>query len=478
MSEAIALFFSYSHKDEALRDKLAEHLKILERQGVISSWHDRQIGAGSEWATEIETNLNQADIILLLISASFLSSDYCWGIELQRAMERHESGSACVIPVILRPVDWSGAPFGKLQAFPKDAKPITRWDDQDEAMMNVAQGIRAAAEQLRALRQQQRVTGDTVAPSPEDPTTQEIRQSGQGESHYRDEVRHCICEDGGMISPVSRVYLDGLRDSLKLSAEQAGVIEQDTLKPYQTYAQTLSAMLQQEYPLSKAAQSRLERLQKTLNLNDEEVKTLSDRVIAEVAPNPITTKPPSAVKIPPPAAPPLIRGVRGILSSDNIPLESKKGVDYAYLRDLLQAGDWKEADQETTKRMLQAIGKKGWWQVKSRDLLNFPCVDLKTIDCLWVKYSNGKFGFSVQKQIYVECGAELDGEYPGNEIWEKFCDRVGWRIEGNYVSYRDLKKNLSFSPSGELPVIEDWVSLLDLGSWGWDLFSRVETCKL
>ncbi|MDX2213218.1 MAG: GUN4 domain-containing protein [Oculatellaceae cyanobacterium bins.114] len=446
MPEAIALFFSYSHRDEPLRDKLAEHLKILERQGVISSWHDRQIGAGTEWATEIETNLNQADIILLLISASFLSSDYCWGIELQRAMERHESGSACVIPVILRPVDWSGAPFGKLQAFPKDAKPITRWDDQDEAMMNVAQGIRAAAERLKTLRQQQRVTEGGIAPSAQDPTTQQIRQSGQGESHYRDEVQHCFCEDGGMISPVSRVYLDGLRNSLKLSVEQAEAIEQDTLRPYQTYAQTLSAMLQQQYPLTPSAQTLLERLQKTLNLNDEEVKTLSDRVIAEVAPQP----------------------------SDDDDLTSERGIDYTQLRGFLRAGHWEKADQETYRVMTQLVGKsqKSW--LTSHDLFTFPCIDLRTIDRLWVKYSNDKFGFSVQKQIYVECGAQLDGNYPGDDIWYKFCECVGWRVNGKNVSHADLKKNPLFSFPGELPTL----SVLGVKRGGGFIFSRIETCKL
>ena len=143
--EPVEVFFSYSHRDEKLRDKLAPHLSMLQRQGIIKSWHDRKISAGTEWAQAIDDNLNSAGIILLLISADFLASNYCYDIEMQRAMERHEAGEARVVPIILKPVDWSGAPFGKLQAFPKDAKPVTKWTNRDEAFLNIAQGIREAA---------------------------------------------------------------------------------------------------------------------------------------------------------------------------------------------------------------------------------------------------------------------------------------------------------------------------------------------
>ena len=148
MSNAVKVFFSYSHKDEALRDDLATHLSLMKRRGVIEAWHDREITAGSEWANAIDDNLNAADIILLLVSANFLASDYCYDIEMQRAMERHEAKEARVIPIILKPSDWSDAPFGKLQALPKNAKAVTTWQDQDEAFLNVAQGIRRVVEDI------------------------------------------------------------------------------------------------------------------------------------------------------------------------------------------------------------------------------------------------------------------------------------------------------------------------------------------
>ena len=132
-SEPVEVFFSYAHEDEALRDELEKHLAILKWQGVITGWHDRKIGAGREWEGEISTHLNTARVILLLISPDFLASDYCYDVEMKRAMQRHDAREARVIPVILRPVDWKGAPFGKLQALPTDAKSVTTWTNQDEA---------------------------------------------------------------------------------------------------------------------------------------------------------------------------------------------------------------------------------------------------------------------------------------------------------------------------------------------------------
>jgi internalin A len=149
--EPLGLFYSYSHKDENLRDELETHLKLLQRQGAISDWHDRRILAGGEWDKKIDENLEKADIILLLISADFIASDYCYDVEMKRAMERHENKEAVVIPVILRDCDWHSAPFGKLQALPKDGKAVKLWSDRDSAWNNVAQGIRKVIEQVRGF---------------------------------------------------------------------------------------------------------------------------------------------------------------------------------------------------------------------------------------------------------------------------------------------------------------------------------------
>jgi hypothetical protein len=147
--DAIDLFFSYSHRDEALRDELAKQLKLLERQGAIRSWHDRAIGAGSEWRHVIDERLMKARVILLLISADFLASDYCFDLEMKAAMRRHDRKEAAVVPIILRPVEWETSPFGRLQVLPRDGKPITTYSNQDTAFKEVALGIRALVDDLR-----------------------------------------------------------------------------------------------------------------------------------------------------------------------------------------------------------------------------------------------------------------------------------------------------------------------------------------
>lgn len=145
-TKKVKLFYSYAHEDEELRKSLENHLSGLRRSGVIAEWHDRRIVAGSEWKGQIDKSLGEADVILLLISSDFLASDYCYDVEMRRALERHEAGEAVVIPVVLRPVDWSRAPFGKLQALPTDALPVTSWENIDEAFTDVAKGIRAAVD--------------------------------------------------------------------------------------------------------------------------------------------------------------------------------------------------------------------------------------------------------------------------------------------------------------------------------------------
>jgi hypothetical protein len=144
------VFFSYSHKDEDLRNELETHLALLKRQGLISSWHDRRISAGSNFGKDIDSKLESSQIILLLVSAHFLDSDYCYEKEMTRAMQKHQEGSAIIIPVILHPCDWHSAPFGKLRATPTDGKPISMFPNQQEAYAIVARDIREAINLLSA----------------------------------------------------------------------------------------------------------------------------------------------------------------------------------------------------------------------------------------------------------------------------------------------------------------------------------------
>ena len=145
---APTLFFSYSHVDEALRNQFEVHLFALKRQGLIATWHDRRITAGSPVGPMIDANLDASQVVLLLVSSDFIASDYCYEREMARAMERHENGDARVVPVILRPCDWRDLPFAKLLATPRDGKPITTWPNIDEAFLDVERSIKAALKEL------------------------------------------------------------------------------------------------------------------------------------------------------------------------------------------------------------------------------------------------------------------------------------------------------------------------------------------
>lgn len=140
--KAISIFFSYAHQDEKYRDKLEQHLGFLKSTTQLTTWHDRKIMPGEGWDDKIDDQLNLADIILLLISPDFASSEYCWSVETKRALERKEQGDALVIPIIIRPVaGWENTPIGRLQALPKDGKPVVLWRNLDEAYRNIVEGL-------------------------------------------------------------------------------------------------------------------------------------------------------------------------------------------------------------------------------------------------------------------------------------------------------------------------------------------------
>ncbi|XXT24223.1 toll/interleukin-1 receptor domain-containing protein [Sorangium sp. So ce429] len=149
MPEPVNVFCSYSHKDDAFREQLETHLSSLRREGLIRVWTDRQISAGQDWRATIHEQLEAAHLVLLLVSADFIDSGFCFDIELKRVIERHTTREARVIPVIVRDCDWHGTPLGALQALPKDALAVKNWSDRDTAWASVARGIRSAVEELR-----------------------------------------------------------------------------------------------------------------------------------------------------------------------------------------------------------------------------------------------------------------------------------------------------------------------------------------
>lgn len=317
----VSLFISYAREDETDMQELISHLEPLQWSGLVDTWHDGRILPGQEWAEQIRQNLETAQIILLLVSKDFIRSDYCYRVELTKALERHKAGEAHVIPVILRPCLWDyvvigGVRLSDLQALPKGAKPVSQWSDLDTAFTDVARSLAKTIEQLHTAEK------TALAPTP-----------------------------------------------------------------------------QAQLPNNSSPDPR-----------DD--------------------------------------------------LSSERGIDYGPLRHLLRSQDWKGADQETYEVMIRAMGKTvGDW-FSEVELLSFPSEDLRTIDRLWVKYSQGRFGFSVQRHIYVACGATLDGKYPGDKIWRQFANTVGWRVNGEYISYKDVIANRS-APVGHLPL---WVGVLG-GGW-------------
>jgi hypothetical protein len=320
---------------------------------------------------------------------------------------------------------------------------------------------------------------------------------GDPKVKYRKEVEAIVQEDGDAIDEIfSRPVLEEWQRQLGLSAAEAEAIEAEILEPMRQrqakldrYRQFLTRALQHKYPLGEREHKRLKQLQQVLGLLDENIQPIWDAIDipvtvqdAEGNRSPVRAQHSDQEKLPVPSDPlPNAAPLSSPELADD--LASEKGIDYRKLRDLLKSGKWKEADRETHLRMLETLGKQEGEFIREQELMNFPCADLQTIDRLWVKYSENRFGLSIQKQIYVECGAKLDGNYPGNKIWYKFCDRVGWCKNGKWLTYSALNPSFS-SPQGIFPGC--WVG------WGWAfavwgvgwgggggfLFSRIQACEL
>ncbi len=165
-SQPVKLFYSYAHQDKRLRDDLAKHIALMKQQGLIAEWHDRDIKPGQEWKKEINKNLQEADIILLLVTANFIASKYCDSPEVDLALQRHREQEAWVIPILLRSTDWETSPIGELQALPYNLKPVDLWSNRPSAFAQVAKDIRSVVTELYATKNKFTVQDDTVNPDP------------------------------------------------------------------------------------------------------------------------------------------------------------------------------------------------------------------------------------------------------------------------------------------------------------------------
>ena len=147
---AAKVFISYSHADKILKQELLKHLMPLKRLHLIETWTDLEINPGDEWDKEISKSLDSAEIVLLLISIDFINSEYCYDVELQQAIARHQEKQTRVIPVILRPCMWKHTPFAKFQALPNNAKAVITWQNQDDALSNVAERVYKIAKEIQS----------------------------------------------------------------------------------------------------------------------------------------------------------------------------------------------------------------------------------------------------------------------------------------------------------------------------------------
>jgi hypothetical protein len=162
-------FISYSHRDEAALERLHIHLANLKREGLIETWYDRDILAGGGFDAEIAEQLEEASLFLLLVSPDFLHSNYCYEIEMTKALGRHEAGDARVVPIIIEPCEWKQTPLGKLKAVPRDGKPVSEWTNANNAFLDVTQELRRVVTSERPASRQ--AASARALPSHEQPTT-------------------------------------------------------------------------------------------------------------------------------------------------------------------------------------------------------------------------------------------------------------------------------------------------------------------
>lgn len=146
------LFISYSHVDKNDREQFQKYLAMLHRQEIVESWTDQEIVVGDEWEKELLQNLRDSDVIVFLVSQDFLSSSYCYEIEMQIAFEMHDAGKAAVVPILIRDCDWQASPISKFQVCPSGAEPVHDWEKNEKAWMDVNKHIRSLIEKIDSIQ--------------------------------------------------------------------------------------------------------------------------------------------------------------------------------------------------------------------------------------------------------------------------------------------------------------------------------------
>jgi hypothetical protein len=482
--DAVKVFYYYPPEDEVLGKELNRQLGIFERTGKISTWHNEKRLVGNATHDLIISELRSTDIILLLLSPAYNDSEICQFIEKTiRLKIARKSQSVQVVPVIFRPCLWDQIEFIKqFEVLPKCSESgvlaITNWPNRDEAFFQVSKKVGELAESVLKERLKQKQKNIAIyenafysmlsrerplRPESQDKLARLQRNLGLEDSEiqfseslmkdkinddslnvekYRLEVRLNIQEDRGEISPVSRILLEQERKALGLTPQIAKAIEDEELRYPQKYERVFFAVYSIEYFLGESAKHRLMLIAKKLGLAETGLfHEIQNRILERLR---ISRE-----------------DARLILESNIIPkdllaknkqsiTESEIGIDYSKLRLALEAEEWKMADRETWNIFMNFAGEdRENTKIPPNKLLNFPSLDLRTIDILWRTYSDNRFGFTTQIQIYRDCGALLNGKFE-QKLWKKFGRRVGWANADHWSYYFELNFSLE-APKGHLP---------------------------
>jgi hypothetical protein len=318
---------------------------------------------------------------------------------------------------------------------------------------------------------------------------------------YRQTVATLLRENKGELGMLDHHYLYIQRYQLDLSASEAWEIETEQLAFYRIhlqkqhlYAKAVATAVKQEYPFSQLTFKKLERIQAALHLNQEEADRIVKRLLRQLSE--CRTQPEPGVKPPLPPPPPIglreqadqtkftapdqpfhqngaSSGISGDRRQEPIPLLSAREIDYTALQESLKTQNWKDADRETSRVMLRVAGQVRRGYLSREDITTFPCEDLHTIDRLWVEYSNGQFGFSVQKDIWHSLGGT--DEYDA-EIEQMFCSRVGWSVHGKRVSPNFNFDHATGVLPGMLPTCM-WAGGWLFWWWLVTIQARLEHCR-
>ncbi|MBK8565738.1 MAG: TIR domain-containing protein [Saprospiraceae bacterium] len=190
------IFIAYSRQDANLLEELRKHLRPLERTGKVKIWYDGRIEPGAVWEQAIKDNLHDADIILLLVSADAINSDYFYEKEMSDALARHHAGEARVVPLIVRSCLWQATPLKVLQALPKDGRPVTNWPDRDDAYSDAIGSLWSMLENQERQRQavQERIEAEFQLAEEQARQWQEAERKATEEASRRQKEQEAAAE--------------------------------------------------------------------------------------------------------------------------------------------------------------------------------------------------------------------------------------------------------------------------------------------